>query len=125
MKIIVCLAIIMLLSASFYADKTFAQKQKPAFFLSLEDIPLMSGLEEIPAATHSLDKPEGRIIESYAAMENVTSHQVSQYYAQALPAFGWGQTAKNKFFRENEYLEISFETHKGQEFTKITIRPSL
>ena len=93
--------------------------------MSLEDIPLMPGLEEIPAETLSFDKPEGRIIESYAYLHSITQSQVIKYYADALPQFGWGKTTQNKYFRGQEYLELSFETREKQTFLRIVIRPSL
>lgn len=85
----------------------------------------MPGLEEIPADTLTFDKPEGRIIESFALMHHLKDSDVTAYYTRVLPAFGWGAAGKNRFFRQSEMLEISFETGQNGRFTKITIRPSL
>jgi hypothetical protein len=105
--------------------ETRATQVETEFFLSLEDIPLMQGLEELPDSTVSFDKPEGRIIESYALMHNATRAQVLAYYKQVLPQFGWGPAGGNKYFREREHLEISFENHGKTPLLKIMVRPSL
>ena len=98
---------------------------EPQFFLLLQDVPLMHGLEEIEDSAVYFDKPEGRIIESVARMHNATEDQVLDFYADILPQFGWGPVAERRFFRKNEYLEIHFEKKNGRRVLKMMIRPTL
>ncbi|MCB1783061.1 MAG: hypothetical protein KDI13_03630 [Alphaproteobacteria bacterium] len=98
----------------------------PKFFLSLQDIPLMPGLEELPAETLSFDKPEGRIIETIALMDaRLQRGQVLSYYRTALPQFGWGKSGENSFYRKDESLEISFDKRESGNIVKFMIRPLL
>ena len=103
-----------------------AESVASVFFLSIEDMPLMSGLEELPQDTMSFDKPEGRIIESYAILrDGITREQVFTYYKVTLPQFGWGHVRGNQYFRGKEYLDLSFVEKDGQDFLKIMVKPSL
>lgn len=98
------------------------------FFAGSQDIPIMPGLEELEGRSFSYDKPEGEIIEIVARMEGVNSEQVLFYYDVILPQFGWGKANMvfdgANFYREEEYLDISFEAEGAQSFVKIMIHPS-
>ncbi len=106
---------------------SFAQTPapEPQFFSMLQDVPLMPGLEEIADQTVSFDKPEGRIIESEAQMHDLTKDQVLNFYQRTLPQFGWGKIVENRFFRNNEFLEIYFDENDGRNVVKIIIKPTL
>lgn len=91
----------------------------------VEDMPLMPGLAELQDETVSFDKPEGRIIESYAVMDNITREQVSEYYKITLPQFGWGRVKDNVYFRGQEYLELLFVERAEKTFLRVTVRPTL
>ncbi len=97
----------------------------PSFFTALTDIPLMPGLIDMPDDTLYFDKPEGRIIEATAALGDLRAEDVILYYQATLPQFGWGRVGKTSFFRENEYLDISFESRGDSDLVKIMIRPAL
>lgn len=99
--------------------------QETAFFLQIEDMPLMPGLTELTDETISYDKPEGRIIESYAIMEDISRAQVTLYYKATLPQFGWGAVKENVFFRGREYLELSFVERAGKSFLRVMVKPTL
>ncbi len=105
----------------FITSPLAAHSDEPVFFSMLQDIPLMSGLDELEDQTVSFDKPEGRIIESKALMQGITKDQVLYFYQITLPQFGWGKVAENQFFRNGEFLEIDFE----EELVKIMIKPTL
>jgi hypothetical protein len=101
-------------------------QDEPEFFMSLEDIPLMEGLEELEDQTLSFDKPEGRIIESLALMRGVSRQQVLSYYRQALPHFGWQvMEGGTMFFRGKEYLDLTFHQKDGISVVKIMVKPTL
>ena len=107
------------------AQDATRQADDVAFFTSLEDVPLMPGLTEIPDETVSFDKPEGRIIESSAMMQGVNRQQVSLYYKVSLPQFGWGEVQENVFYRGQEYLELSFFRRGDVDYVRIMVRPTL
>lgn len=99
---------------------------EPEFFMSLEDIPLMQGLTELPDRTVSYDKPEGKIVESVASMQGITRAQVLNYYRAVLPQFGWQiMDEGNMYFRGHEYIEIAFDEDAGQSFVRIMVKPTL
>ena len=102
-----------------------AQNNEAQFFSSLRDIPLMEGLIEIEENITTFDKPDGRIIDAYAAIENTNQDNILTYYNATLPQFGWSKTETNIFYRNREFLELSFETNEGTSVLKISIRPSL
>lgn len=101
--------------------------QETAFFLLIEDMPLMDGLVELEDESVSFDKPEGRIIESYALMDQITKEQVTEYYKNTMPQFGWGRVKENMFYSNanKESLELSFMERGGKKFLKVSVFPSL
>ncbi|MGH1374892.1 MAG: hypothetical protein ACRBCK_00980 [Alphaproteobacteria bacterium] len=97
----------------------------PQFFSVLKDVPLMTGLSELPDRAVSFDKPEGQIVEVVAQMGVLSQDELIAFYDVALPQFGWSKTTQGVFFRRNEFLEISFEQIGGQEIVKVMVRPTL
>lgn len=121
----IILASIVLLGQGCFTVRAASPMHETEFFMLVEDMPLMTGLVELQDETLSFDKPEGRIIESYASMENITRQQVVEYYKVILPQFGWGRVKDNVFFRAHEYLELSFVERAGKAFLRVTVRPTL
>jgi hypothetical protein len=97
------------------------------FFSGSQDIPVMPGLVELDGRSFSYDKPEGEIIEIVARMDGVNTEQVLFYYEAILPQFGWGKVNAvfdgANFYREEAYLDISFDSEGAQSFVKIMIHP--
>ena len=112
--------IVLLGFTSFYAQAGAGQTQ---FFESIQDLPLMPGLIERADATLVFDKPEGRVIESVAEMQSLSDEQVRQYYASSLPQFGWEMAGEDIFVRQNEALQLAFESDSGYEILRIMISP--
>ena len=94
-----------------------------AFFDTIDDLPLMPGLREIPSQSVYFDKPEGRIIEAFAEMRYVSQKDVLLYYQGSLPQFGWGRVNEYTFFRDQEQLEISFTSQNDNPLVKILVKP--
>jgi len=115
-----------------YADgfsyKSAVAQPSVKFFAGSQDIPVMPGLIELEGRSFSYDKPEGEITQIVAQMDGVNSEQVLFYYDAILPQFGWGKVSKvfdgANFFREDEYLDISFDVDGAQSLVKIMVRPS-
>lgn len=118
----ICLLALALAISPLWAVQPAAQ-DAPQFFSSLEDIPLMPGLQELPDQALFFDKPEGRIIEARAAMGSLTPEQVLAYYRQALPQFGWGRIDETSFFREQEKLVLSFQSGRSGPLVKFMVNP--
>jgi len=105
-----------------YADNK--GETAPTFFSSLQDIPVMPGLTELKEQSFSFDKPEGEITEAAALMGNLQENQVLYFYQITLPQFGWGKISNSEFFRNGEYLKISFNRDSTDNMVKIMIRPT-
>jgi hypothetical protein len=114
---------LLLLSLAPALAQPLAQAKAPQFFSSLDDIPLMPGLQELPDQAFSFDKPAGRIIEVWASAKNVQKVKILAYYQMALPQFGWGRIDDTSFFREQEKLTISFQIIDSQRFVKFMVNP--
>lgn len=99
--------------------------QEPQFFSSLQDIPLMSGIDELADHAVSFDKPGGRISESFAFIHDLKPEDVLRFYSATLPQLGWGQVSEYSFFRQSETLDISFGEIEGQPIIRIMIGPTL
>ncbi len=120
---------LVLLSGPILPAPALAQKagdfDDTAFFSELEDIPLMPGLTELPEESLSFDKPEGRIVEQAALIGHLSRKDILVYYGGVLTHLGWGRVTDTRFFREREYLELSFEEREGAALLKVMVRPAL
>jgi len=93
------------------------------FFQSLPDVPLMEGLTELTDQTMEFDKPSGRIVEVYASYDSLSADQISSFYNQTLPLFGWQRLGDFSFVRKGEKLSFLFEDSDGQNFVRVTLLP--
>ncbi len=110
----------MLLIVAFGSQNVHAEAR---FFTSIPEMPLMEGLHELPDQTVSFDKPEGRITESVALIETGTQTEITHFYTQALPQFGWQSVGASSYVREGEILEIKFENFEDQFYVRFLISP--
>ena len=94
-----------------------------AFFSTVEDLPLMSGLLEIADEGMVFDKPEGRIVEVVAA-GTVLHGAVVAYYESTLPELGWHRKGAAEFVRSGEVLRYRLETVGGMTEIRFTIAPN-
>ncbi len=101
------------------------QERAPRFFSAFEDVPLMDGMVELPDHITTYDKPQGRIIESVALMNDSAPDKVRYFYRMTLPQMGWGVVSDTRYFRKDEYLDLSFEVLDGMNVVKVMIRPAL
>ena len=108
-----------------FADAGQETFQEPQFFSSLQDIPLMPGMEELDGHAVSFDKPGGRISESFALIHDLKQGDVLRFYHATLPQLGWGRVSEYRFFRQSETLEIYFGKIEGRAIIRIMIGPTL
>lgn len=98
---------------------------EPAFFSVIQDVPVMPGLMEIESRSFSFDKPEGGIAQVSAHLGRVNTHQVIHFYDVTLPQLGWGKIETNRFYRQNEFLQLDFEQEAQGQIVKIMVKPTL
>jgi hypothetical protein len=99
-----------------------AAGQEAAFFSSVEDLPLMSGLRELPGEGLTYDKPEGRIVEAVASGP-VSVSAVERFYAETLPQLGWTEATPRSYRRGDEDLVLRLERANGTTVVRISIAP--
>jgi hypothetical protein len=95
----------------------------PRFFQDLDDLPLMAGLQEMPEASMSFDKPGGRIGEVFAE-GGVPAETVAAFYADTLPEFGWEPVGENRYRRDGESLELEISEAQGLTTLRISLSPT-
>lgn len=99
-----------------------ADNTAPRFLSSLEDVPLMPGLEEEAAQAVVFDTPEGRLVES-AARGHVDPDSVARFYNEALPELGWRTEGGLRFSREGEMMEIVVRPDAGAVVVLFAVSP--
>ena len=88
-------------------------KPSPApqlFLQAMDDVPLMAGLAERPAAGFVFETAAGRIIEAEAVSgpaAKLTAGRVMDCYRAALAALGWRPLGGGRFAREGEILSLA------------------
>ena len=70
-----------------------------------EDLPLMPGLANVPAASVSFDAAMGRIVVAFAEGP-VGMPAVRAFYVQTLPQLGWTPAGTGRWLREGEALKV-------------------
>lgn len=93
------------------------------FFSSMQDVPLVVGINELPDQTLVYDKPEGRIVESVAEVNSGTFDSIRKAYDETLPQLGWRKIADNTYTRQGEFLTMNYEAIDGRNFLKVMVRP--
>ncbi len=84
----------------------------------------MQGLIEAEDQTLVFDKPDGRIIESFAVLVDHTPAEVLQYYGTVLPQFGWQKVQKGHFKRGAETLVLELGKRDGRDILRVLLSPS-
>lgn len=94
-----------------------------AFVAGIEDLPLMDGLVEDRAAGLVFDKPEGRIVEAYAAGA-VSASVVRAFYAATLGQLGWQPAGDGVYQRDDETLRITIGGADGALTVQFSLSPN-
>ena len=77
------------------------------FLSAIDDLPLMSQLDEIEGTVMVFDSPSGRVVEALT-MGKVLEKDVLHFYAQTLPQLGWIESKPGKYSREGGTLRLEF-----------------
>lgn len=82
------------------------------FVDGIDDLPLMPGLESVPAASTAFDALAGRIVVAFAegavAMEDVRA-----FYDATLPQLGWERLEADRWVRAGEELNLDAVVERG------------
>lgn len=96
--------------------------EEPRYLSEIQDLPLMPGLVEVVGAGLVFDKPNGRIVETYAR-GNVEAAAVTSFYRSTLPQLGWRLAGDGGFVREGETLVIETEPGEAGLTVRFVLRP--
>ncbi len=96
--------------------------QDSGFVTEIADLPLMPGLRQVPDAGLVFDKPEGRIVETYA-QGPVNREAVLAFYRRTLPQLGWRAAGEAAFRREGEALSVDFLDGGSALIVRFTLVP--
>ncbi len=108
--------------AVFILSGSPAMAEESRFFSELNDVPLMPGLYELTEKTVVFDKPEGRIVESFAVSEAENASQIKGFYDSILPQLGWVRQG-DSYSRGEEILRLSVDSGPALNVLKITVSP--
>lgn len=96
-----------------------------AFIEGLEDVPLMSGLEQKINETVSFGNEESRFIEVSLETTKYGFKKIEKFYKESLPQLGWHYQESTKdtltFYRDSEILIIQKETNNPVKI-RITVK---
>ena len=102
----IILSLFLLYSESVYAASRFIE--------GMDDMPLADGLTQITQDDISFGNEETRLVEAYLSGKNAKFAQISDFYRESLPQFGWiyqGNRGNDLlFYREGETLDIVRES---------------
>lgn len=85
----------------------FSAQAQDKFLSAVEDLPLMSELDEIKGSVMVFDSAQGRVVEAMAT-GTVGEDAVLQFYSATLPQLGWTEKSPGQFSREGEVLKLEF-----------------
>lgn len=101
----------------------FAGGDGAAFLIAIEEVPLMAGLTEEQTPALDFDKPDGRLVETYAYGE-VTAEDAAAFYHAVMPEFGWQNIDGLVFSREGEMLRIDLIPEEHSLVVRFVLSPS-
>lgn len=120
--IIIAIFGFMAFSASVFAQNA-VNPSATTFFHTLNDVPVMLGLRELPEESVNFDKPEGRIMGATAVSETVRPAAIRNFYSQTLPQLGWVVQPDGSFLRDRERLTLNIEAPEGVSVVRLQVGP--
>lgn len=122
MKKIILLITVFLFVCS--AHPAMAQDENaPHFFNTLNDVPLMNGLEELVDQAVIFDKAEGRIAESSAVTDEISISEIQEFYDNTLPQLGWQKTESGVYVRRDEMLQMNVDEESDYNVVRFMVSP--
>lgn len=112
-----------LTAPSFAQTENSSKPPVTTFFHTLNDVPVMPGLRELPDESLNFDKPEGRIMSVTAVSETIKPAAIQNFYAQTLPQLGWSSQKDGSFLRDQERLKLIIEASEGVSIARLQVEP--
>lgn len=99
-----------------------------AYFRTIDDLPLMTGMQEDTAHSLEFDTPQGRIVQAVAQTTLASSAVVAAFYAGSLPSLGWvpeggDATTARVWLRAAEKLSMTLESIDGVLYVRFDLAP--
>lgn len=102
--------------------------QAASFIEGLEDVPILTGMKQVPKDTISFGNEESRLVEAYLTSNKVGFKKVETFYKQTLPQMGWVYQGRREntlvFEREGEVLDIAKESSNPL-MVRITVKSKI
>lgn len=99
-----------------------------SFIEGLEDVPIMTGLKQVPNDNISFGNEEGRLVEVYLTAKNLSFKKIEKFYIETLPQLGWTYQGKRNdtllFYREGEAINIALE-QTNPTMVRITVKSKI
>ncbi|MFA5593339.1 MAG: hypothetical protein WC989_08515 [Micavibrio sp.] len=108
-----------LLAAAIMPAKAAGQR----FFEALYDVPVMAGLEEVPAEAMLFDKPDGRIASVVAGSKTLKPVAIRAFYAETLAQLGWKKLDENQYVRGGDQLDLEITGAAPLTLVRFTLSP--
>lgn len=106
----------------------YSEARAATFIEGLEDVPIMTGMKQVPNDTLSFGNEESRLIEVILEGKKAAFGTVGNFYKTTLPQMGWiyqGKRGKTFVFeREGEVMEISKESENPLR-VRITVKSKM
>ncbi len=116
-------AVLLAVAAPRGSSIAHAEDETAAFLTAIEEVPLMAGLTEERVAALDFDKPDGRLVETYAYGE-VTAEDATAFYTAVMPEFGWKNIEALVFSREGEMLRIELIAEERSLVVRFVLSPN-
>lgn len=105
-------------------DDTF----RAAFYETIDDIPVLTGLLELTDNSVVYDKPQGRYIQMVLFSDSLPAERIKSFFAASLPQLGWAPS-KNldqtiHFTRGKEQLRLDLSTYHQDQTITFTLSPA-
>jgi hypothetical protein len=92
------------------------------FVTGFDDLPLMSGMTEIPDTDVSFDTTAGRIVIAFARSPDAPG-KIRAFYRTALSQLGWREQTETAFTREDEVLSFDYLTDGSDTVVRFSLLP--
>jgi len=86
----------------------------------VEDLPLMTNMQEQKEDFVVFDNPTGRIVQ-FSAITKSSQKEILEFYNNALPPLGWVKSSPNSFKRETETIKLEIENGTNQSTVLFTV----
>jgi hypothetical protein len=92
------------------------------FVTGFDDLPLMSGMTEIPDTDVAFDTTAGRIVIAFARTTD-RPEKIQTFYGTALPQLGWREQSKLAYEREGEVLSFDYLADGPDTIVRFSLLP--